>query len=642
MQRQTRWRGIVGRWLVMGVVAGMAVAAVGARRPLEDFARLPTLSEPVLSPSGHAVATMGERDGQTVLAILPLDGRPRRGMTSEKIDINWFRWVNDDWLAVGVGQTVLLRGEEYYARRVMRVSADLETQKLIAPKTSGFDADDLIWTATDGSARVLIGRQTSIYWDKGLFPEVISVDLATGEYQPVVKSMTGVWNWGADHRGIVRAGIGRSSDGRNLKLVYREAEGADWRTVDRANRRRGERLTVPSVFLKQPGKALVFADADDGLRGVFEMDLETLELGKPLFVREGYDVSSMVRLPDSELPVGYAVWEDTLRYHWRDPDLAQVQQALDKAMGPSRRATIRSISQDRARMIVLVDSASEPGRWYVLDRVREQLTPLGWVNEAFQAPLHPVKTIRYKARDGLEIPAVLTVPKGREGDRGLPLIVMPHGGPQARDTEDWDWWAQFLADRGYVVVQPNFRGSTGYGRAFLDAGDGQLGLAMQDDLNDAVAHLAKVGLIDPARVCIVGGSYGGYAAMRAAQRDGELYRCAVSFAGVSDLTRLLRFDRAFFGGYMADIWKDRAPDLAGVSPLNFPEEVSIPVLIIHGKKDARVPVSQSKLFAGRLARHGKPHRYVEQQEGDHHLSREADRVEFLRELEAFLKEHNPA
>jgi dipeptidyl aminopeptidase/acylaminoacyl peptidase len=372
------------------------------------------------------------------------------------------------------------------------------------------------------------------------------------------------------------------------------------------------------------------------------MDMRTLEREEPVFVRKGYDVDGILRAPGSRMPAGYAVTEERLVQHWVDPDMQTVQAALDKAVGPGRTATITSISRGRERMIVLVGSPSEPGRWFVLDRANEKMTPFAWVNDAIRQPLHPVKSIRYKARDGLEIHAVLTMPRGRPAS-ALPLVVMPHGGPHMRDSETWDWWAQFLADRGYAVVQPNYRGSTGFGEAFLKAGDGQWGLAMQDDLVDAVRHLAAEKLIDPARVCIVGGSYGGYAAIRAAQRDTGVYRCAVSFAGISDLTRMLRYDRGFFGRDTAnDYWKGQTPDLSAVSPLQGVDQVSIPVLLVHGRLDSRVPFDQSKLFAAALERAGKPHRYVLQPRGDHSLSREEDRIAFLKELEAFLQQHNPA
>ena len=212
-----------------------------------------------------------------------------------------------------------------------------------------------------------------------------------------------------------------------------------------------------------------------------------------------------------------------------------------------------------------------------------------------------------------------------------------------RDSESWDWWVQFLAAKGYAVVQPNYRGSAGFGKAHQNLGDRQWGRTMQDDLNDAITHLAKEGIIDPKRVCMAGGSYGGYAAMRAAQRDGALYRCTISFAGVSDLGALARFDRSsLFGKELVSNLKSKAPDFESVSPLRAPEQFSTPILIIHGKNDLRVPVEQSRKMAAKLKEAGKDHRYIEQPLGDHHFSRQEDRLQFLQEMESFLAKHNPA
>jgi dipeptidyl aminopeptidase/acylaminoacyl peptidase len=223
------------------------------------------------------------------------------------------------------------------------------------------------------------------------------------------------------------------------------------------------------------------------------------------------------------------------------------------------------------------------------------------------------------------------------------LILMPHGGPCARDSERWDWWAQFLADRGYAVLQPNYRGSSGFGTDFAEKAQGEWGLKMQDDLDDAVAWAVKSGLADGARVCIAGASYGGYAALRAASRGGSVYRCAISYAGVSDLGAILRYDRRFLNtGARRDWLRRQAPDVRAVSPINHAASFSIPTLIMHGKKDRTVPVAQSRAMAEKLERAGKSFTYIEQPEADHHFSNEADRLQFLRELEAFLAKNNPA
>ena len=300
------------------------------------------------------------------------------------------------------------------------------------------------------------------------------------------------------------------------------------------------------------------------------------------------------------------------------------------------------MSRDRRRLIVYAASGADPGIYYLLDLDKRSMDLLSETQPALQGvKLGQVSSFRYKARDGLEIEAVLTLPPGLPS-KGLPVIMMPHGGPAARDEEAWDWWAQYLAHMGYAVVQPNYRGSTGYGREFQQKAAGQWGLAMQDDLLDAIDHLAGLGTVDPKRACIVGGSYGGYAALRGAQRDGARYRCAVSYAGVSDLNGMLLYDSGFLnGGSSSDYWQETAPDLRQVSPLNWPAQFTIPVLLMHGRQDLRVPVKQSRAMAEKLQKAGKRVRYVEQPQADHHFSREEDRLQFLEEMTTFLREHNP-
>ncbi len=258
--------------------------------------------------------------------------------------------------------------------------------------------------------------------------------------------------------------------------------------------------------------------------------------------------------------------------------------------------------------------------------------------------LNPVTTVRYKARDGKQIEAVLTLPRLKQA-RALPLIVLPHGGPWARDEEGFDRWAQPLAELGYAVIQPNYRGSSGYGQAWESAADGNWGAAMQDDLLDAITYLSARGIADSGRVCIMGWSYGGYAASRAAQRDGKHYRCAISGAGVHDLPDMVAFDRDYLGEFGAK-YIGAAGRLPEISPARHAKQFSIPILIVHGREDKRVPVSQSRNLVKALKSAGKVEGrdfiYVEQPKNTHHFPFEADEVQFIEAVRDFLAKHNPA
>lgn len=615
------------------------VAAKRAPRPIEDFAALPMLQSPELSPNGKTYAARVALNGTLYLAIIPVDGGPPRYAGLGEADLNWWRWVNDDWLVIGIGRTSPVGDEDWYVTRAVAVSADGQKVQVLAKDSAAQNGDDILWAANDGTARVLLGYQTSIYSnDPGFWPRVDLFDLATGKRTRVMEGQPGVMAWYADGKGAVRMGIGRSDDGRRRRLLYRAGDRGRFRTVDRDD---DGSLTVPALFLGDTGGAVTVAYDEKGFSALYELDLETMTRGKQLMATEGFDLGGVISDSGESRVLGVGTRTDRPQQHWMDPEIAKLAKQLgDRIRGAQVRLV--SFSRDQSRLILLASGSDSPGAYFLYDKATDTLTDLGFTNPKIgMKRLHPVRTIRYKARDGLEIAAVLTTPKG--AGRDLPLIVLPHGGPFARDTEEWDWWTQFLADRGYAVIQPNYRGSSGYGTPFTEKGEGQWGLAMQDDLNDAVSALAKQGIADPKRVCMVGASYGGYAAFRAAERDPTLYRCAVSFAGVSDLNAMRRYDSRFlYSGARRDWLKRQAPDLAAVSPINNPAGFGTPLLVVHGVKDRVVPVRQSRTLVQRLKRAGKPVDYIEQPLADHHFSREQDRLEFLKALESFLAKHNPA
>jgi len=621
--------------------AATAPAPAAAPIAAEQFARLPFIEGPQLSPDGTKIAARLAVNGVQRLAIIPRGDPSKMVQINEgAVDLNSWTWVNNDWLVAQVGAMAPVEGDSWYLRRAMGISADGK-KMLMLGKDAAQSADDILWMARDGTPRILLAMQTSVFSnDAGFWPEVREFDISTGKAKRVLAPTLNVMDWYADGAGTVRLGIAYVDSTRSYRMLYRERKDQSFRTIDRV-RGPGKSLgNVPAMFLPEPGKAIAFDD-DDGFNAIYNLDLATLKTGEKLFGVAGYDVGSLIADESHTRIIGVRYTDRRARTHWFDPTLAEVQAQIDKAVG-TRNAQIVSWNRDFSSLIVFVGSADYPGTYYTFSPDEGVMHLLASVSEGLgKTAFAPVSTIRYKARDGLEIQAVLTRPKG--ATKNLPLIMMPHGGPFARDDESWDWWAQFLASRGYAVLQPNYRGSSGFGTEFSEKGNGQWGLAMQDDLIDAIAWAAKEGIADPKRVCIVGASYGGYAALRAAQRDHGTYRCAVSYAGVSDMAAILRYDGSYLnGGRSKDFWRTQATDLKAASPVNFASAFSIPVLIMHGKVDARVPVKQSREMVEKLKAAGKPYRYVEQPKGDHHFSQEADRVQFLKELEAFLKEYNPA
>lgn len=365
---------------------------------------------------------------------------------------------------------------------------------------------------------------------------------------------------------------------------------------------------------------------------------------------ESYDVSVGIRDRWTNRVVGASWTEDFPRQQFFDPAL---QAAYDHLQGvfADGYAFIQSWSRDRSRMVVFGETPEDAGTYYVFDAgprtlrvVRRTYPEITGV-----AALGNRQAITYRAQDGTRIPAYLTLPVNAE--RNVPLVVMPHGGPHVRDDFTFDPMASFLASRGYAVLQPNYRGSTGYGYAYFHAGRGNWGDGvMQTDVTDGVGALVRAGIADPNRICIMGGSYGGYAALAGATLTPDLYRCAISLFGVSDVLRMLDetalASRGGPGSLASDWWKlsigDRRADrehLRAISPVNLADRVRIPILLMHGKEDQTVPVEQSRIMRDALRAAGKDVELIEIDHEFHGFLFEENRTREFREVEAFLARH---
>ncbi len=613
----------------------------------EVFAASPTLDQPDLSPDGKFIAAKKSVNGDTRLVIWPLDDPSAKPVVQTfgggDVDLDYWLWLNDEWVLAYVSSSKRVDGEDYRLSRIMTIHRTSGKVNRIAWDIAAQDGAKVIWTSYDNSPRLLLGvRRSFKKSNPGYWTEVLSVDGSTGAYTTLLKPWAGVTDYYADPKGVVRVAYRYEDKTRIAQLFHRKSNSAPFEEIDRANTQLNENLTVPKIFGATPEKAIALI-SPDGFDAYYEYDLGTMTRGKKLFGVTGYDVEGAVTTRDGTAISGVYFTDKRFRLAWLDAGLAAIQKNLDATFGAGR-ARVTSWNEERTLMLVRVGDADQAGAYYIVDTKNGGVPKLlGYNQDAFGLRrLSPVTTIKYSARDGLPIEAVLTLPKGKTA-KNLPLIVLPHGGPEARDEEAWDWWVQFLAWRGYAVIQPNYRGSTGYGNQHYGAGVGEWGMKMQDDLLDAIDHLAKKGIADPKRVCIVGASYGGYAAMRGAQRDGKFYRCAISYAGVSDISGMGKFDAKFLNGAtILDSWKKTATDINSVSPAFGAPAFGAPILLMHGKNDLRVPVKQSRIMAERLKAAGKTHRYVEQPLGDHYFTRVADRLEFLKEMDAFLKLYNPA
>jgi dienelactone hydrolase len=351
----------------------------------------------------------------------------------------------------------------------------------------------------------------------------------------------------------------------------------------------------------------------------------------------------------SGLWIGSIAGGDQPRARLFAPDLEARMAGTLKAF-PKLNVALESWNGDFTRMIVFTTGGDDSGTYWLVDIAKHSAVPLGYQYPTIQPEdVGPIRMVDWKAADGLALRGVLTLPPGWAA-KNLPLVVLPHGGPEARDYPVFDWWAQAFASRGYAVFQPNFRGSAGYGGPFRNAGLGQWGRKMQTDISDGVAELAERGIIDPKRACIVGGSYGGYAALAGVTVQQGLYRCAVSVAGVSDPGGMIRLSRQThtFDSAETRYWKAfmgansiSDAELDAISPLKLAKRADAPILLIHGKDDTVVPPAQSTAMEAALRGADKPVELIWLPGEDHHLSREATRVLMLNSAVAFVEKYDP-
>ena len=628
-----------------GVPAGDTVEPV-ALIPIESFARLPEMSDPELSPDGKVVAAQRRSGGKQFLLIHQLFGKPEGGPSTRSVDLgksslNWLRWANDQYLVASVRLLFEYRGNEVPIDRLMVVNRDgRHAPTVLGLVRASLNGDDVIYWAPDGSYVLISEGRSAFEW-----PEVIRADIPSNKITRIQPSKRGVYRWFANDRGEVVAGVRIGDSGPNV--VYRENPDKMFKTILRIKTDRDDDEPDFHIASIDAGtqSAVVVSRRDGDHWGLYEYDFKTSAFGATLFENDKFDIDDYGFDRDGHLRWASYI-DDRQHVKWFQQDDLQFYNDLEKAL-PDKNLLVVSSSLDKSVRIVSASSPTDPGTFYAYTSASGKMAYLASVNLALQAQrLAPMEPVAYKARDGLEIPAYLTMPAGRRAGR-LPLIVMPHGGPFSRDSWDYEFLVQYLANRGYVVLQPNFRGSTGYGKAFRERGHSEFGKAMQDDVDDGVKWLADSGVVDPARVCVVGWSYGGYVAQVASFRNPDIYRCGVSIAGISDLESMLRYDYGFMFGdnfrrwrkIVGGEWSKR--DLKAISALTRVDSIEIPLLIVHGMDDNVVPVSQSDKLVKSLTKAGKPFDYVRIEDGDHSLWDNGQRLVLLKALEKFLAANNP-
>jgi len=611
------------------------------RLPAATFARNPDYSGPQLSPRGDQVLALTVVGGRERLFVHDLArGTSNLVPVPPDAEIQWYDWVGETRALVSLAWPRQAAGDDELMTRLYVVDLQSRAMLELGDAHAGPEGDDVLY-ADPGGAWLLLSLQQAP--DES--PSVFRYDLRTGARERVVKPHKDVWEWYADNAGTVRVGIGYRA--KSWFSLYRPGPDAPFRNLGPRSYD-DEVAGIDLLHLTEGSdEGFVLSDARTGRYALYRFNYATQQLGELLFDSPSNDVDDFSVSRDGRRVLAVYYSDERERLHWLDPAMQERQRTLEQSF-PGKQVMFESRDDDYAKFVVWIGGPNDPGAYYFYDAVAKAVRRLAQVNDQLDPGLlATTQYVRYRARDGLEIPAYLTLPVGREA-RGLPLVVVPHGGPYyVRDTLGYDPEIQFLANRGYAVLQPNFRGSSGYGEAFFEKGSGQWGRAMQDDLDDGVDWLAHQGVVDARRVCIEGSSYGGYAALWAVTRNPERYRCAASFAGVTDVRQQLRYQASRLDARERADWRRTVQgthrfDLDTVSPLHQVARLERPVLVAHGEADTTVLLKQSLQYRDALAHAGKNFEFVVYPGEGHGLYDTANFTDWLERLDRFLAKYDPA
>lgn len=657
-----------------GILAAAPLAPVAARAAVEparphtfdELLRPAVITDAAISPDGERLALLrqqiSEEKTQSFVQIAStrdIEGR-QISIPLGEYQVDQVEWGKNDRLLIWITLWKDSKGRAY-GINFGHFTLPLPLRRVISTSTSGsdpvllfgeersvirksFDAATVVDLMSDDPRLVLMQAWEARRSAYNLY----QVDVYTGQATLVEKGGRATDAW-ITQRGVPMLRMDSNMRGTVMSIFARAPGEHDWKLVRRVRRNEWKKLPDFDVLgpAEEPGVFLVCLRKDDeDTRAIRTFDLRTLEFGERVGPPAARDVDVAV-IDESLKLVATGSIADRLEYHFPDASLAAGWRAANAALKDRCNVRLFDLSLDLKRLLLHSTGPQEPGVFHLFDRDARRLHIVA-VTKPWLDPerLAAMEVVSVRTRDGASIQAFLSIPRGApEGP--LPLVVMPHGGPETRDVYDFDVFVQALAAQGWLVLQPNFRGSGGYGRAFAEAGHGRWGDRMQEDVEDSVAHVVATGRADPRRIAICGGSYGGYAAMMGPILRPRLYRCAVSIAGVSDLLEMLKDEREdgadspsylYWRKSIGDPKADRTK-LEAASPRLRAAEFPVPLLLLHGAEDGVVPARQSLLMAEALAAAGKPHEHLELKgEGHSGWSTENHKL-ILERTTAFIGRH---
>lgn len=629
----------------------------------EAFFENPAVRGAKVSPNGKFVGTLiTYKNGRSVLVVTEIETKKSKLLAGfSAVDVENFYWVNDERLVFDTGDKKLAYGEAEYYPGLYTVNRDGSgLQVLIGRefqqdwttgtriKNSVISADSYFYSVdpVEGSDSVFI-----VAPDRDIFGAIEVLNLSklntkSGSVEKIVRPGKST-AWWIDQSGVPR--LYATSEKDIGRYFYRDDINSEWLQLAEFNLVLGNEYT-PYEF-GPDGRLYVVAHKQSDTSALYRFDIKNKKIDdQPVLAIKDFDFSGKLIFDYKQKKLlGIHFVNDKASTLWFDDELKAIQKDIDEILPDTVNQILLGKNGVTQTLVVKVYSDVQPAAYLLFNTGTKKL-------EFFSASFPTInaekmtakKFVRYKARDGLDIPAYISLPKNSTG-KNLPMVVLVHGGPSVRGANwDWDPDVQFLASRGYAVLQPEFRGSTGFGYEHFKAGWKQWGLSMQDDIADGAMWAIQQGIADPKRICIAGASYGGYAALMGLAKNPELFRCGINWVGVTDINLL--FESSWNNDYSA-VWQryglpilvgDKIKDakqLAATSPINNAHLITQPILLAYGNKDKRVPIKHGETFLKEVRKVNKDVEWIEYEDEGHGWASVKNRVDFWNKVDVFLKKN---
>lgn len=640
------------------LVAMPAGAAPGASKA-DLFGPRPTLEYVDISPDGNSVVYIAPGPGKSSVAYVAslAGGDPKPVITSnaEPDRLTWCDFVGNTRLICQIYGVVDLQGTLVPATRLFAIDTTGGNVKPLGQRQSfydsrirQFDGDILDWLPGDGTS-VLMSREYVpeagkigshiVRTKNGLGVDKIDVNtLKSSVVEGAIRNASGFMTDGRGHVRMMEATHMQGSTGQLSPIrafYYRPDDSSDWKdfsTYDSSTREGMLPLAIDADL-----DAAYVLKRLNGRDALYRVKLDGSMATDLVYANDKVDVDDVVRIGRGQRVIGVTFAEEERHAIYFDTEFKKLATALGKALPNLPLIQFAGASGDGSKLLIFAGSDSDPGRYYVYDKAKRTLNEIMLVRPALEnVALANVKPVSYPASDGTSIPAYLTLPPGKESAKNLPAIVLPHGGPSARDEWGFNWLAQFLASKGYAVLQPNYRGSAGYGEAWLVQNGFKNWRTSIGDVTSGAKWLVSQGIADPSKLAIVGWSYGGYAALQSAVTEPSLFKAVVAIAPVTDLALVKQEAREYTNASIVADFIGSGPHVEEGSPLQNVDRITAPVLLFHGDRDLNVDVEQSKEMDEALRQAGKQSQLVLYPGLEHSLDDSTARTDMLTKIAAFL------